>query len=129
MLIKAALMKDEQSFKKICDAKSPPQAKALGRKVAPFNESLWLEHLEETAATVVFQKFDSDDRLRNLLLGTGDKHLAEMTDNDSIWGTGVALGTPEASDPSKWPGKNHLGKALMKARTMLRERETRSSDA
>eukprot|EP00397_Hematodinium_sp_SG-2012_P049386 GEMP01056942.1.p1 GENE.GEMP01056942.1~~GEMP01056942.1.p1 ORF type:complete len:261 (+),score=44.99 GEMP01056942.1:56-784(+) len=122
MLSKAALMGDLDTFHQIMKASTPGKAKQLGRQVKPWDEALWITHIEETAFHVVSQKFESSPRLRGVLLGTGNKHLAEMTANDQMWGTGVHLGTPEASDPSKWEGRNVLGNALMQARTFIREK-------
>jgi len=89
--------------------------------VKPFDEDLWIKHVQDIAFQVVYQKFSSSEDLKVKLLETGDKVIAEMTTQDRNWGTGIGLGTPEALDPRQWPGKNVLGKALMMARTKLRE--------
>jgi hypothetical protein len=58
-----------------------------------------------------------------ILLGTGNRVLAEMTSKDSNWGTGVDVGREGAADPSKWRGTNILGWALMVARAQIRKDE------
>ena len=47
-----------------------------------------------------------------------------MISEDSIWGTGVDIGSAEAADASKWPGTNILGWALVEARRTLKEQQT-----
>lgn len=39
---------------------------------------------------------------------------------DKKWGIGVAIDNPDCSDPSKWNGKNYLGRILMEVRDELR---------
>jgi len=120
MAVKAALMGDVEIFSEIERATDPASCKRLGRGVRDFNEELWQEHLEEVAFEVVFQKFDSEKALRELLLSTGDKVLAEAAPNDQIWGIGLPLSDPRCRDPLQWRGRNILGHALMQARERLR---------
>lgn len=54
------------------------------------------------------------------LLGTGDNVLAEASLVDRIWGIGLAASDRDAANPSRWPGTNLLGFALMDARAALR---------
>ena len=60
---------------------------------------------------VIYHKFDQDQKCRNVLLSTDNKHLFEDSKYDSFWGIG----------PDK-NGSNHLGKLLMELRTQLREK-------
>lgn len=66
-------------------------------------------------------KFRQDDRLRDYLLGTGDRVLVEASPMDRIWGIGLAEGDERAQDPARWRGLNLLGFALMETRERLRE--------
>jgi len=125
MAIKAALMGDRPTFDRITEAKDPATCKKLGRAVTNFNAQLWEQHLEETAYEAVRQKFAADCRLEAVLLGTGDAILAEATTNDKIWGIGLNVGDPRVKDPSKWNGRNALGKALMRTRDFLRNRSAK----
>ena len=75
------------------------------------------------AKQAVYQKFKSDPFLKEILLSTGSKIIAETTKNDKIWGTGFNIGDSDASRPWAWVSKgstNILGFALMWAREMLR---------
>lgn len=53
-------------------------------------------------------KFDQNNEIKNVLIGTGDAELIEHTENDSYWGDG-GDGT----------GLNMLGKLLMELRVKL----------
>jgi len=130
MATKAALMGDLEIFGEIDKADDPKSCKALGRGVRNFNDKLWQRHLEQIAFEVVRQKFESDRELRELLLSTGDKILAEAAPNDCIWGIGLPRSDPRVNDPEQWCGRNILGKALMRARDHLRGHSSAaSSDA
>mmetsp|Transcript_9942 Transcript_9942/g.14003 ORF Transcript_9942/g.14003 Transcript_9942/m.14003 type:complete len:236 (-) Transcript_9942:44-751(-) len=120
MATKAALMGDAEMFKEIEVAPDPASCKALGRGVRNFDEELWQRHLEAVAFEVVKQKFQSEKALRELLLTTGNRAIAEAAPNDSIWGIGMSSSDPNAQDPAKWRGRNILGNALMQARSYIR---------
>jgi hypothetical protein len=119
MLTKAALMDDIEIFQEIVDAADPKSCKTLGRAVRNFDEELWNKHLDEVAFEVVRQKFESEKRLRELLLSTGTKVLAEAAPNDCIWGIGLPTKDGRVQDPSLWQGRNVLGTALMRTREYL----------
>ena len=125
MACKAAAMGDWASYDKISRSNTSPKAcKALGRKVKPFRQDVWAGVVVEVAVEIATQKFASDPALWKVLDGTGDRVLAEMTKNDSYWGTGIDRSHADAQTPSAWPGTNILGYALMVARERLRARET-----
>ena len=46
--------------------------------------------------------------------------MVEASPNDKIWGAGLAIGDARLNYPNYYPGQNLLGKALMEARTRLR---------
>ncbi|GAA3233940.1 hypothetical protein GCM10017691_30010 [Pseudonocardia petroleophila] len=58
--------------------------------------------------------------LRGYLLGTGQRLLVEASPHDRVWGSGLAADHPDARDPDRWPGRNQLGRALMRVRELLR---------
>ncbi|CAE8722343.1 unnamed protein product [Polarella glacialis] len=119
MACKAALMGDQELLQSICASQEPKDCKALGRGVRNFDQELWDRHLEEIAVEVVFQKFSSSKELRQVLLSTGHKILAEAAPNDAIWGIGLGSQDVRCQDPTAWLGRNVLGFALMEARQRL----------
>ena len=120
MLSKASLMRDYETYDDlIARARTPHEAKRLGRRVSNWNETLWKDTVCEIAVSVVSQKVDSDPFIKDLLLSTGDKIIAEMTANDQNWGTGVSIGSQNQNIPQNWTGSNILGWALMHVRHKL----------
>jgi ribA/ribD-fused uncharacterized protein len=120
MLTKASLMGDIDTFHDIESATDPKACKSLGRGVRHFDDALWKAHLEDIAFEVVRQKFEASSELRQLLLATGERVIAEASPNDSIWGIGVNLADDRSLNPALWCGQNILGYALMRARSHLR---------
>mmetsp|Transcript_56273 Transcript_56273/g.129202 ORF Transcript_56273/g.129202 Transcript_56273/m.129202 type:complete len:308 (-) Transcript_56273:249-1172(-) len=129
MLCKASVMRDYASYDQILRASTPRKAKALGRAVSPWDQRLWDSAVCELALAVVYQKFASVPGLAPVLLGTGDRVIAESTKNDRNWGTGIDVGHADASRPARWRGTNILGWSLMVARAQLREDMRKATSA
>jgi ribA/ribD-fused uncharacterized protein len=119
MAKKALLFSDQDSVAKIMAAETPKEQQALGRRVANFNRELW----DRNKFAIVWQgnylKFSQQRELRERLLATGDKILAEASPVDLIWGIGFAAEDDQALNPANWRGQNLLGKALMSVRAAL----------
>lgn len=64
-------------------------------------------------------KFLQNDRLKEKLLDTGNRIIAECAVNDHIWGIGLSMGNPDRLDLNKWKGQNLLGYSLMMVRDKL----------
>ncbi len=115
----ALLFGDSAHTQQILQARSPAQAKALGRQVQHFDEALWAEHRWETVVSASVAKFASDSDLRAFLVGTGRRVLVEASPVDRIWGIGLAADSDFSSVPQRWRGLNLLGFALMEAQDQL----------
>ena len=85
--------------------------------VSRWRRSDWDQVKDNIMLKALRCKFGQSDRLRSLLLGTGDKKLIEHTENDSYWGDGGGKGK----------GLNKLGELLMKVRRELKEMEKTKS--
>jgi len=120
MLCKASLMGDKESFACVAAAETPAEAKRLGRLVEPWDEDRWQVHVCDIAKHVVFAKFAGVPGLRERLLATGERLIAEAAPNDRVWGIGLGKKDADARCPWKWKGANVLGWALMQAREALR---------
>lgn len=90
-------------------AKSPKDAKALGRTRALPILADWDEKREGVMLEAIRAKFKTHELLCEMLLNTGDEELIENAPGDFYWGCG-RTGT----------GQNKLGKILMQVRGELR---------
>lgn len=86
MAKKAELFKDNSSYKKIMEEKSPKEQQKLGRKIKNFNQDIW----EANCTTIVYQgnlfKFEQNKELREILLKTKGTILVEASPYDKVWG-------------------------------------------
>jgi ribA/ribD-fused uncharacterized protein len=122
MAAKARLFGDEASVAPILAARTPAEAKALGRLVSGFDESRWAAERFELVVRGNVAKFGQDAALRAYLLDTRQRVLVEASPRDRIWGIGLGATDPAAADPSRWRGLNLLGFALMEARERIAAR-------
>ncbi|MDK2124941.1 NADAR family protein [Parachitinimonas caeni] len=121
MAQKATLFGDLTAREKILLARTPAEAKQLGRTVAGFDHAAWEAQRSAIVEAGNFAKFGQNPELRQFLLGTGKRTLVEASPVDRIWGIGLAADDPHAEHPAKWRGLNLLGFALMAVRDQLGE--------
>ena len=119
MAEKSRLFSDKNILKRILNAKSPAEAKKLGRLVEGFNEKKWLEHRFDIVCKANQAKFSQNPKLQQFLINTGSKVLVEASPMDKIWGTGLAATHEHIYNPRLWKGLNLLGYALMIVREKL----------
>ena len=129
MLCKAALFKDKVRYDLIIQENNPLKCKGLGRKVVPWDQDKWNANVVQIAESVVYQKFSKVPGLKEKLLATGDKLIAETTARDKNWAIGLNLNDPNRDKPAMWRGVNILGYALMKARNKLGESKISKDDS
>ncbi|KAF2722151.1 DUF1768-domain-containing protein, partial [Polychaeton citri CBS 116435] len=114
MYHKALLMGDTEIAAETLESKSPAEAKNLGRKVRGFKREVWDRWCDDVVERGQILKFEQNEELKGVLLGTGEREIVETSPNDRLWGIG--FNTEEAEEHiSEW-GENKLGKALMRAR-------------
>lgn len=118
-MLEKALMFDTSMVKPILATTDPRAIKRLGRKVRNFDEKKWNKVRYDIMVDILLAKF-SNEPLKSQLLSTGDELMVEASPNDKIWGAGLAIGDARLNYPNYYPGQNLLGKALMEARTWLR---------
>ncbi len=121
MYQKALLFNDGYVADQILEASSPLVAKRLGRSVIPYDDKTWSENRHDLVVKGLYNKFQQNGRIRDVLLGTGDAILAECSSHDHLWGIGLYLGHPDVQDPKKWRGQNLQGQFLMKVREKIRK--------
>lgn len=107
--------------KKIMESTDPGVIKTLGRtKFSGFNAELWDSVSKTIVKRGIRAKFEQNPDILKILFDTGDLLLAECSAQDKKWGVGVAITDPAHTEPSKWSGKNLLGRILMEVRDELR---------
>lgn len=124
---KARLFGDEAAVPGILAARTPAQAKNLGRLVRGFDEERWAAERFELVVRGNVAKFGQDAALTEYLLGTGARVLVEASPLDRVWGIGLAADDERAQQPGRWRGSNLLGFALMEARARLAAEQGRVS--
>lgn len=119
MAAKARLFGDDDAVPQILAARTPAEAKNLGRLVRGFDEQAWAARRFELVVEGNVAKFGQDSALCGFLLATAQRVLVEASPHDRIWGIGLGAANERASDPERWRGLNLLGFALMEARDQL----------
>jgi len=111
---------DKESSRRIIHAKTPGEAKRLGRKVNLRAD--WEYFKLYAMLTIVRRKFDNRG-LGDMLLATGNRELIEGNDwHDNFWGwCGCVEQCGGNLEVGPYPvPTNHLGKILMIVRNELR---------
>lgn len=119
MAAKARLFGDEHALAQVLASDDPRHAKAAGRRVRGFDSHRWAVEADEAVVAGSIAKFTTSELLSSYLLGTAPAVLVEASPVDAVWGTGLAADHPDARVPSRWPGTNRLGFALMAARERI----------
>lgn len=121
MYHKAELFGDEEMMQQILSSRDPKKIKALGQKVKNFDETIWGETKYSIVLNGNYRKFSQNPRLKDFLLQTEDKILAEASPYDGVWGIRMSESDENVQNPLNWRGQNLLGFALMEVRDVLRE--------
>lgn len=119
MAEKARLFDDNDTLEEILKAKTPAEAKKLGRKVQHFDDTIWKKNRFKIVVEGNYHKF-SDPEYKAFLLGTGNKIIVEASPRDTIWGIGLSQNSEKIYNPNTWQGLNLLGFALMEVRDKLK---------
>lgn len=119
MAQKALLFNDLKSYKAIINSDDPKTQKAIGRRVANFDEHIWDEHKYQIVLIANVAKFSQNEDLKKFLVSLNGKIIVEASPYDTIWGIGLGQDDPRRFDETKWRGLNLLGKVLMETRDNL----------
>ncbi|MBW5381301.1 NADAR family protein, partial [Brachyspira hampsonii] len=86
MYNKALLFDDKDIANEILNNNQSKAIKELGRKVKNFNDKVWDKMKYKIVFTGNYYKFSKNTELRNFLLSTKNKVLAEASPYDKVWG-------------------------------------------
>lgn len=120
MAKKAELFGDNKVKAEIMCSTNQKEIKDLGRKVSNFDSEIWDENKEKIVFDGNLAKFTQNDRLKSLLMNTGDSILVEASPYDRIWGIGLKSDDVSVNNPNNWLGQNLLGFTLMRVREILK---------
>lgn len=123
MAQKALIFRDFETFNKVMNSKDPVEMKHLGREVKNFNAEKWDGVKMKVVKRAVMAKFSQNWDLRELLLQTGDKLIAESNPMDRIWGIGICKSDKDVMNKMEEWGENLLGKIMMEVRDELKGME------
>jgi hypothetical protein len=118
---KALHFGDKETFEKILKAKTPKEAKVLGRQVKGYVDEEWAKVRYDVMKKAVYEKFSQNEDLLEFILSVkfDDKKFVEGSPIDGVWGIRIDWQNPEADDESKWNGLNLLGKVIDDVRAEL----------
>ncbi|MBQ3414604.1 MAG: NADAR family protein [Clostridia bacterium] len=113
MWFKAKFFLDTETANKILDAKTPEEARKLGRQVKNYSDSAWDRERVYYMTKAVTAKFLQNKDLRKQLINPeyDGKHFVEAAYYDRIWGIGFNENDALLHNESEW-GRNALGKIL-----------------
>jgi len=120
MYKKAKLFGDVEIAAKILAEESPANQQKLGRQIKGFTLEVWNQHKIGIVWYANYLKFSQHEDLRQRLLATENKILAEASPYDLIWGIGFRATDDAALNQKNWKGLNLLGKTLMSVRDALK---------
>ena len=124
---KALLFGDYETADKIMTETNPYKINSLGKRVKGYQKDVWERRAYDTLKHANTVKYNQNPQARQALLETGNLKLGEASP-DTLYGTGVIISSPNASDESTWTGKNWMGQILTEIRTTLQD-ETSDDDS
>lgn len=129
MAHKAELFGDLEAKQDVLLAKTPGEAKQIGRRVKNFDPVKWDNEKYSIVINGNLHKFRQSPQLKEFLVNTGKRVLVEASPVDRIWGIGLSADDEAASNPIRWKGENLLGFVLMEVRDILKMRKNRAEKA
>jgi ribA/ribD-fused uncharacterized protein len=113
--------KEAQDIRKqILALNTPGKCLRLAKAYGDLKHKDWYNGQRiEAMRLVIAAKFTQDEKLKNLLLSTGNTVLVEDSPNDDYWGI--------HNQENGSPGENKLGELLMELRSKLKEEQIKDS--
>ena len=118
---KARVAGDLNKQREIMFNADPVVQKNLGHEVRCLDHASWDKDKCSILKEILISKFTQHEQLKQFLMDTKDKTLAEANGRDSYFAIGLPLTHPDVLDQTKWAdNSNHLGRILMEIRQELR---------
>ncbi len=109
---RAILFHDDETLKKILMSRDPYECKKYGHQVKGFVQEDWDIKAPAVGEVCIRAKVNQHKFIKDFLLSTGDKHLAEA-DKESKWACGLALDDKKLLDFDSWKRIGHAGRIYM----------------
>ena len=109
--LKASYFGDEEIATKILESKTALESKILSKEINDYNHEDWCSIAKNMCESGIKAKFEQNAILKNKLLATKGKVLAECC-MDYVWGTGVPLHEDNALNQERWVNQGILGEML-----------------
>ena len=116
---KAKTFGDTKAVIEMLRLRSPRRCKERGRSIENFDSAQWSQAAPDVMQRGVREKFMQNEQLRSHLLATKDAILAEATEFDTFWATGLNIEDEGNCDVDNWPGRNMLGSIIMGVRDII----------
>lgn len=120
---KAVAFGDPDIGSDIMYCSDPQEIQRLGKLVQGFSETVWDGIKQIIVYRGLLEKFRQNPDLKEKLLATQGKMLAECSISDKIWGIGLSMTDQRRFDIGAWKGQNLLGFALMEVRNLMLRNE------
>ena len=85
----------------------------------------WGDECDVKMKKIIKAKADQVPKVKDKLMRTGDKILAEAVVSDTYWSCGLSKEAAAYTEPANWPGQNKLGKLWMEVREEYKEEENK----
>ena len=126
--MKAIYIDDNMSARSILDSNSPLECKRLARNINNYNNKEWVKAARGMCEVGIYEKFNQNSHLKQLLLSTGEQTIVEAS-KDHNWGSGMSLYDERCLVKSTWYLQGLLGKILEDIRGKLAEADTEGYNA
>ena len=116
---KARTATDLNKCREILFHADPATQKYLGQRVRGLDEVAWEKNRLGYMKDILISKYTQHPDLKDALVGTGNRRLAEANSRDAFYGIGIAVTHQDVLNTEVWQGQNHLGRLLMEVRQEL----------
>lgn len=110
---KCEIFGERNMIEKIRKEHDTAKQKELSRSVSNFDPKIWYASIKDITMSALQAKFEQNTDLKETLIQSRGKLIAEMSAKDKKWGTGLGLYHKDAFNKEKWVGENFLGQCLM----------------
>lgn len=96
----------------ILDASTPKEAKDLCTSLSIKDENTWNAIAPKILYKGNYLKLTQNPNILQKFISLGSRTFAEASPHDKVYGIGMTENHPDATNPSKWKGKNIEGNVL-----------------